>query len=87
MTDLATMDWDVSRKGNHWIKLPGAQGPTCTIFRTKDKATEKWGFKWCISRSSKEGPIFSESLFTSVEAAKKACVEKLSALEQAGSAS
>lgn len=78
---MRKLDWQISKKGNPWVKLPGPTGPTLTIFRSYDKKTKKRGYRWCISRSAKEGPLYSKSLFDDVQQAKRAVVERLTQLE------
>lgn len=67
------MRWQISRKGNHWVKLPDA---TLTAFRAKDERSERWGWRGCITRSAKEGPIFGELLHAEVEDAKASLLLK-----------
>lgn len=68
-----SIQWRMSEKLNHWVKLPDA---TLTVFRVKDDAGEKWGWRAMLVRSAKEGPIYGELFHETADSAKAAVLEK-----------
>ncbi len=64
LAQLGLVRWELSKRGNLWVKLPNA---TLMVFR--DKKAPGWR-GCCITRSAKEGPIFGELLHDDAESAK-----------------
>lgn len=67
-------NWQVSRRGNSFIRTPGA---TVTIFPTGT------GFKYAIARSAAVGPTYSTSIYeTEAEARRAAWAALAGMMEQ-----
>lgn len=69
--------WLRSKRGNPYVKLAASdgRGATVTVFRAAE------GWLWSITRSAREGAIYSRQAYASAVEARQAAWERLTELE------